>query len=812
MTPAAPAAETPLVGRDTELVALRERLTLAARGKGQVAVITGEAGIGKSRLVAELASDASARGIRVLLGRAHETEQILPFRPWIDALRAGRALVDLDGGARARATRTELVRLFPELAGGSGGAPTITNESHVRLFESLDAVIDELAMTTPLLVIIEDLHWADDMTLRLLPFIGRRLAGRRVVLACTAREEDATPGVQRTMREMAALPHVTPVALGALSKDATAALVRALARSGSPDARLADTIERVWELSEGSPFVIVETVRALRDARLPDARDVGLPQRVRDLIAARIARLSPRAQELARIAAVFTRSFEFPVLQRAAGLARRETAEAVEELVRQRIVDAVGERFDFTHARIRQAVGDSLLAPRRQALHAAIGEAVETVYAGRLEDSYERLAYHFSRADEPARALTYLVHLADKVARSYALEEAVRVLHEALPFTDRIPSPERERRRVDVVYRLGHVLMLLGRSAEARDLLTNHEAMVASLRDPSTSGAFHFWLAHAYGNLGEGASGLHHGQRALEEAARGGDELMMGRANFVLARETYMAGRALEGIAHGRQAVALLERHRDQWWLGQAIYILALNLLHVGDFTTALEVADRGFALGETNGDTRLLAYAAGIAARVHTVMGEVDAAIGTAQRSAAFASDPVARLTAVGWLGAAYQEGGDSSRAITFLEDALGDLQALSGGGGYRYRQIDAFLRATLSEAYLDQGDVARAHDIASAAVAAATEGGWAVAIGYAARATGRALLAAGKVDEAEAAVRQALRAFADAATHAQVARTRLALAEVMAARGDAAAARAELGTAREAFVHMRAPVLVER
>ena len=159
---------------------------------------------------------------------------------------------------------------------------------------------------------------------------------------------------------------------------------------------------------------------------------------------------------------MFTREVEFPVLQRAAGLSRRETAEGVEELVRRRILDAVGERFDFTHARLRQAVYQSLLAPRRQALHAAIGEAVEAVYAGRLDEMYDRLAHHFSSADEPGRALTYLVHLADKVARRYALEEAVGLLHDALAATERLPPDRGSRLRLDVVYRLAHVLAHAG--------------------------------------------------------------------------------------------------------------------------------------------------------------------------------------------------------------------------------------------------------------------------------------------------------------------------------------------------------------
>ena len=206
--------------------------------------------------------------------------------------------------------------------------------------------------------------------------LRRALAANPRALLAQGDTVTLTPAaLARLVDELTPLSHVEHVALGALSAPATATLVRALARAGSQAGRLAEIVDRAWDLSEGNPFVIVETMRALRDGRLPDAGGVELPRRVREMIAARIGRLSPRAQELARVASVFTREFEFPVLQRAAALARRETAEAVEELVRRRIFDAVGERFDFTHSRLRHAVYQGLLAPRQQALHAAIGEA-----------------------------------------------------------------------------------------------------------------------------------------------------------------------------------------------------------------------------------------------------------------------------------------------------------------------------------------------------------------------------------------------------------------------------------------------------
>ena len=277
------------------------------------------------------------------------------------------------------------------------------------------------------------------------------------------------------------------------------------------------------------------------------------------MITARLDRLTAPSRQLAEVASVIEREFSFALLQQAARFTRGQAAEGVEELVRRRLVDAVGERFDFTHVRVRNAIYDAVLAPRRLALHAAVGEALESTYAGRLDEVYDRLAYHFSRADEPARAFTYLVHLADKAARSYALPEAVRGLYDALRYADGLPGETRERRRLDVIYRLAHVLALLGRSAEAQELLLRQEPTVTSLRNPTLSGPYYFWMAHACGNLGESERALEHARRALEEATGCDDALTMGQASFALARESYVTGHAQEGIAHGRRAIALLE-------------------------------------------------------------------------------------------------------------------------------------------------------------------------------------------------------------------------------------------------------------
>jgi DNA-binding SARP family transcriptional activator len=809
--PARAASDTPLIGRDTELTQLRQRLREAWRGRGHVVLLRGEPGIGKSRIVDELTASATAAGTRVVVGHAYESGQILPFRPWVDALRTGRVVAQIaEGSVGSRTARGELARLFPELAGGAA-PPAITAESHLRLFETIDSLIAELARQAPLLLVLEDLQWADDLSLRLLVFVTRHLADRSVLIVGTFREGEEPASLQRATHELTALAHVETLAVAGLSQTSTAALVRALARVGSHDGALVEVIAKVWTLSEGSPFVIVETIRALREGRVPDA-GVELPRRVRDMIATRLGGVSAGAQELARVASVFTREFQFPVLQRAAGLGRRETAEAIEELVRRRIFDAVGERFDFTHVRLRHVVYEALLAPRRQALHLAVGEALESVYADRLDEVYDGLVYHFSRADEPARALTYLVHLADKVARRYALAEAVTVLRDALPYTDRLPPPQRDHRRLDVVYRLAHVLCLLARSAEARDLLAEQRALIERLGDPALSAPYHFWTAHALSILSEPTDATASARRALEDAARTGDEITMGRANTVLAREAYVLGHAREGIAYARQATALLERGDDPWWLAQSYHELSLNLVHLGDCAPALEAAERTRVIGEALGDSRIQALSTLMAGNIYTLTLERDQALRACQRGLELASDPVARAAALGYLGKAHQELGDSAEAIPLIDTALSQFAALQGAGGYRVRQIDAVLISVLGEAHLASGDVDRGEDLARRALEVATAGSYVVARGYAERTLGRIARVRGKLDEADEHLTRALAAFDSTDSRLQVERTRVTLAAILHARGDAEGAAEQLRYARQAFSALKLPRWEER
>ena len=253
---------------------MRELLDEAIQGNGHVATVVGEAGIGKTRLVSTLATDALSRGCRVLLGRCHESDSILPFGPWVDACRGAEISADEEIlGALHPTRRAELTRLLPEAS--MAGLPP-ASDGALPLFESVAELIEQVAARQPLVLVLEDLHWADEMSLRLLAFVSRRIPAWTALLIVTAREEELAGGsmIRRTVEDLSRASHGTPVVLSPLSRPDTALLVRALTRVGSDGSTVAHVEERVWAMSEGNPFVAVEAMRALDQESLSDgARD-----------------------------------------------------------------------------------------------------------------------------------------------------------------------------------------------------------------------------------------------------------------------------------------------------------------------------------------------------------------------------------------------------------------------------------------------------------------------------------------------------------------------------------------------------------
>lgn len=454
--------ELPLVGREVEIRRLREALHRAWEGHGQLVVVIGEAGVGKSRLLAEVAAEAVARGGRVLVGRCYEAEQILPFAPWVDAFRTGH--VDRDTEAIEGLNppwRTELARLLPEL-GVPGHGPPQDPVDYRQLFESVAQLVRHLVLPRPVMLILEDLHWGDEMSLRLLSFVGRRLRAWPLLVVGTAREEDlaGSPLLRRTLEDLARDQRLVELRLAPLSKEETLTLVRTLAPAASNEAVMTGLAEQVWLISEGNPFAVVESVRALpKDPAADPSAKLAVPRRVREAVVRHLEALSERSRDLTTVAAVIGREFDFRLLQRSAGLEEHEAAESLEELVRRRVLHNVGERFDFTHDRIREVAYGRLLRERQRVLHARIASSMETLYADRLGEQVERLAHHAARGELGEKAVVYLRQAGAKAFANSAHSNALAYFTQARELLARLePGAGRDREELSLRLALGPTL------------------------------------------------------------------------------------------------------------------------------------------------------------------------------------------------------------------------------------------------------------------------------------------------------------------------------------------------------------------
>jgi DNA-binding SARP family transcriptional activator len=506
--PDLPASETPLLGRQVELEQLRQWLDDAIQGQGHVATIVGEAGIGKTRLVSSLAAAAISRGCRVLIGHCHESDSILPFGPWVDACRSGEVSTDEEILAAVHPTRrAELTRLLPEAS--LPGLPR-PSDGALPLFESVAMLIEQVAARHPLLLVLEDLHWADEMTLRLLAFVSRRVRAWKVLLVATAREEELVTAAMAssTLEELSRAPQAVPLALSPLSRSDTALLVRVLIGIGSDTPALASAEERIWAMSEGNPFVAEEAVRALDLGRPTDvAREGGvalsLPSRVRDLVVRRLGRLGTRGQALAALAAAIGGRFDFALIQSASGMEERDAAEAVDEMVRHRVLQVVGSHLDFVHDRIREVAYSRLLPPRRRLLHRDVVAALETGSSGpdrgtgagpdrgtgapsvdRLDEQLAQLAHHALRGELWEKAVHYLRQAGVRATARSALQEARASFAQALEALGRLPeSRTNVEHAFEIRLELRPVLLQLGDYGQALERLREAEALAERLDD-----------------------------------------------------------------------------------------------------------------------------------------------------------------------------------------------------------------------------------------------------------------------------------------------------------------------------------------
>ncbi|MEU4369391.1 helix-turn-helix transcriptional regulator [Micromonospora chersina] len=432
------AASTVLVGRQPELAGLREALGRARAGDPVTVLVGGEAGVGKTRLLEEFGAHATGAGARLLIGQCLELgEAGLPFAPFAAAL---RDVLRHDGPAAFAGYEAEFARLLPELARVPAGAaaPTglpVSDTPRGYLFDLVADLFRRIAEERPLVLLIEDLHWADRSTRDLIGFLVRAARATRLLLVCTFRTDELHRGhpLRPFLAELDRARGVDRIELGRLDRDGTAAILADLL-GAEPAARAVDDVHG---RTQGNPFFIEELAAA--------GDPVGcavLPETLRDLLLARVDRLPEPAQRVLRIAAAGGTRFAHQLLAEVAGLPEAELEDALRAAVAGQLVvaDPDGD-YEFRHALFREAVHDDLLPGEHARLHARYAAAIEAqphlVAAGRAP---AEIAHHWYAAHDHPRALTAARAAAAAAADRYAYAEQSRLLERVLELWELVPD------------------------------------------------------------------------------------------------------------------------------------------------------------------------------------------------------------------------------------------------------------------------------------------------------------------------------------------------------------------------------------
>jgi class 3 adenylate cyclase/tetratricopeptide (TPR) repeat protein len=545
----------PMVGRDSELALLRERWDRARHGEGQAVLLTGEPGIGKSRIAAALIEAVAGDGdgpppilLRYQTSPQQGDSPLWPVRRQL-TLASGLESVS-DGRARlqrleaflaeSQPASPETVTLLAELLDIETTTPLpamSAERRRERIIEMLTERLLALARQAPVLLLFEDLHWIDPSSLELIERIIGRTGDARVMLVLTSRPE-AEP-------HLAGHPQLTRISLSRLGRAAAMAMIERLVGEGNLDAELVSTI---LERTDGVPLYLEEMTAAIVET---GAAAGTVPASLQDSLMARLDRLGA-AKEVAQTAAVIGREFDVELLAAAAG-GDAKLAEAVDRLVAAELIFRRGPRLIFKHALVQDVAYQSLLRGRRAALHARIAEVLLGRFAARATAEPQTVAHHLEEAGRSEGAADYYARAADLASYQGANREARAYLERALALIERLPiGPARDRREVEALTMLGRVVVADEGHASPgtatvydRALRRCREAGLGLAEFPLVLG-----LAVNSAVAGNVKKALPLAERVAELAAGGDDAVLQVEADYVLGITHSWAGDLMPALRH----------------------------------------------------------------------------------------------------------------------------------------------------------------------------------------------------------------------------------------------------------------------
>ncbi len=608
-----------LVGRSAELAALQECIEAAASGQGGVVLLSGEAGIGKSRLMAELQRSAEALGFQLLGGQCFPTDRSCPYAPLLDLLRT--FLVTLSSAQIATALGSSARTLFPLLPEQVQHLPEIVSLPPVpsldpeqekrHVFATLADVFTKQASSRPVLLVVEDIHWSDESTLEFLLFFARKTVASRLLVLLTYRGDEVGQPLRFLLAQLDRERLRQEITLVRLSRADTETFLQTILQG--TDSLPVGMLDTLYDLTEGNPFFLEEVLKALIMAgelyegengwhwKRPDTWR--LPRSLQDAVELRLTRLSADARRVVQLAAVAGRRFDFALLQQITRYDEAHLLELMKEaMAAQLVIEESAEQFAFRHALTRQAIASGLLARERRALHRTIAQTIEQLHTATLDAHLADLAYHCAEAERWSEAMEYARRAAEQAqalsAPRAAVEQWTRMVHAAQRLGQAVP-PTCYRAR-------GQAYEILGDFEQAkrdyeRVLHAARQTEEGRLEWQSILDLGVLWMGRDYKRAGA------YFQQAVDLARNLGDAVL--HAHSLNQQATWLldTGQITEALATNREALALFEAQQDQPGMIETLDLLGTISIHEDDSVNAVLVYDRAIEFLRAAGNRSVL-------------------------------------------------------------------------------------------------------------------------------------------------------------------------------------------------------------
>lgn len=787
--PPSSAPTFPLVGRVVEQEMLGAALDDAVAGRGGTIFLTGEGGVGKTRLARFAAEEMERRRGTVCMGRSYPVETGIPYALFSDALLP--LLRSLDPAALVTLTRgaeSELAWFIPALSRPgdrtlppSDGDPA---ELKTRLLWNFTQLLGRLAARQPLLLVLDDVQWADPSSLELLHFTARQIASERILLLCTYNraERDQNPSLRTTEQSLLAMGAARTHPVDALSADDTAELIQ---RGFGVDAAVTqDLTALLHDWTRGNPFFVEEALKALVESgRLRqqegtwigwEIQELELPRSVRDAVLTRVDRLAPEARSVAEIAAAVGTRTTYEALRAVSPLPEADLLTALDALRRSGIlVERAAEQtvvYDFAHPVLRDTLYRELGLARARLLHAAIAEALETFYGDSALERADELALHFVRSGArhlAAKSVRYLGAAGERALARQANREAVSYLAAALQEVEAVApdSPEAE----PLVESLARAHQRLGEYDAAIPLWDHVLASAVRDVDPARAASVHRMLGLAQYWSGRHEEALAQYDRGIAAAAHADSDALLARLRLAKGMCLQELGRASDAQAevgaalqiaaerdepallarvhrallllyawtgpaelardHGDRAVALAEQSGDRSVACSTHWALAMLSGFVGDSRTAAHHIAASERLAEDLRSPVRRLWTSELAIEYASGTGDWDGAVALAERSIALARRLGQRTLLprlLVWAGLIYLAQGKTDQGHAYVQEAW-DLSGAEGAGPMDvHTAVPA--HTGVAACHLAEGDFARAIEVGEAGLAIADRSGYVV------------------------------------------------------------------------------------